>query len=115
MSTNLTLADCSQWTGCQLKPHCVGVCEFATPTRFKPRAVENQFEADPKLIDHIERLLADAKSGKLRGLGLALVNHDGLVPAGEVSWWFYATRGTSYVLGEAISRLRHAWDKERDG
>lgn len=80
-----------------------------------PTEVRRPFAPDPKIIDHCERLLADAKSGKLRGLAYGVVYHDGLVPMGEVNWGFHSTVGAAFALGEAISRLRHAWDKDRDG
>lgn len=97
---------------------CVGQCKHSLPVvltpTFKPRAVENEFAPDPKLIEHCERLLADAKSGKLRAVAYAVVHHDGLVPAGEINRGFYNVPGTGFALGESISRLRHAWDKDQD-
>lgn len=101
---------------------CSGVCRLMNlpysppvlPSPFKPRAVENEFAPDPKLIEHCEKLLADAQSGKLRAVGYAVVYHDGLVPSGEINRGFYNTPGTGFALGESISRLRLAWDRDQE-
>lgn len=115
------IAICTSVSGCKLDPGCRGRCALEpaaisplTIERFKPRAVENQFEPDAKLIEHVERLLVDAKSGKLRGLAYAVVAHDGLVPAGKIDWGIVSVVGVNFALGESISRLRHAWDNEQD-
>lgn len=109
--------NCPKCFGGLLDPKLVAVEPSRTQVvigSFTPRAVENEFAPDPELIRHCEGLLEQARSGKLRGVAYGVVHHDGLVPAGEINWGFYAVNGTSIALGESISRLRHAWDKERD-
>jgi hypothetical protein len=79
-----------------------------------PTKVENQFAPDVALIAMCEQLLVDAKSGKLRGLGVAMVTHDDLISSGFVEQKFTAAPGTAHALGESISRLRRRWDNQRD-
>ncbi len=98
---------------------CNGGCRLhadarVAPMRTTPRAVENEFEPDAKIVEHCEQLLKDAQSGKLRGLAYGTVHHDGLVPSGSVEWGFVMASGAGFAVGESISRLRHAWDKDRD-
>lgn len=111
ISPNVAAATAAETFTEQMRTQIAAVVGTA---RFTPRAVENEFAPDPELIRHCEQLLEQARSGKLRAVAYGTVVHDGLVPAGEVNWGFYNAAGAGFALGESISRLRHAWDKDRD-
>ena len=83
-------------------------------TKF-PRLHSLRFAPASPLIIHCERLLADAKSGRLRALVYGTVYHDNLSPAGSVDHGFCVGPGTYYAATHAVERLRRAWDRECDG
>ena len=79
-----------------------------------PHEVRLRFAPASPLVTHCERLLADAKSGRLRALVYGTVCHDGLSPAGSVDHGFCVGPGTYYAATHAVERLRRAWDRECD-
>lgn len=85
-----------------------------SPLRF-PRRHREPFDPDPRLIRHCERLLADARSGKLRAVAYATVYHDDLSPAGSVDHGWAAAPGTYYATSHGVARLARAWGRECDG
>ena len=109
--TSVTLKGVTWCRGCGLP---IGICDCKNVATFTgPTKVSNPFEPDPKVVEHCERLLEQARSGKLRGLAYATVTHDDLVPAGEINWGFHSGSAVVYAMGEAISRLRYKWDLDR--
>lgn len=79
-----------------------------------PAKVTNQFAPNENLIVELKKLLAEAENGKLRSMAYALVRHDDLIKSGSTSTGYVLEDGTSFALGEVISRLRHRWDQDRD-
>lgn len=79
---------------------------------FKPAAVVGSFAPVPELVSELEKLLALAKTGELRGLAWAGVSHDGHVPDGNVlSGW---ARGpyTRWGMFAALDRLHFRMSEE---
>lgn len=77
-----------------------------------PRAHVEPFDPIPAVIHHCERLLQDAKSGRLRGMAYATIYNDDLSPAGSVDHGFCCGSGTYYAMSHGVRRLVHAWDIE---
>lgn len=78
---------------------------------FKPEAVVGTFPPVPELIAEIEKLLAEARSGKLRAAAWAVVFHADGKPDGEVSSGWARGPYTAYGVTAAIERLSYRWKK----
>ena len=59
-------------------------------------------QPDPELIERIESILEEAKSGELRGIAYALVRTDG----GQGVGWT-GVDGTRHLLASGIMMLHH--------
>lgn len=77
-----------------------------------PRAFALPFDPVPGVVAHVERLLADAKAGRLRALVYGVVWRDDISPAGAVDHGFACSPGTYYAASHAVERLRRGWDRE---
>lgn len=77
----------------------------------RPAAVTASFAPVPELIDEIEKLLAQAKSGKMRAAAWAVVYEADAKPDGEVSNGWARGPFTTFGLTAAIERLSYRWKK----
>jgi hypothetical protein len=74
-----------------------------------PRKHVEKFPPVPGIIEICERLLAEAKSGQLQGLGYAAVRADDLsVPGFSASGWDGAD-GTMFAMTHAVMTLQRRW------
>ena len=96
-----------------LAPLLAGCPPPSPPIPF-PRAYRAPMDPMEPVIRHCERLLADAKAGKLRSLVYAVVHRDDLSPAGMVDHGWACSTGTYYAVTHAIERLSRAWGRECD-
>lgn len=80
------------------------------PMKTGPKLVTTVFEPNERVIAHCEKLLAMAKSGEIRAIGYALVEHDDLKPNGTINWGYTNTPATMFALDAAISALRRKWE-----
>lgn len=87
--------------------------KLAAVVRF-PQPYRERFAPDHRLVQHCERLLADAKSGQLRALVYGTVYRDDLSAAGSVDHGWAVGGGTYYAASHAIGRLQRAWGRECD-
>ena len=78
-------------------------------------AVKVPFAPVPEVIDELERLLAAAKSGKLRACAWAVVYHNDIAPDGDVDSGFARGPWTAFALTDAIERLRYRWQEAQYG
>jgi hypothetical protein len=76
-----------------------------------PRKVDRFTDPFPALVEELERLLAEAKSGTLRAAAWAIVRTDGMSPDAEVATGWAQAGSTNFALSAAIARLTHRWDQ----
>lgn len=77
----------------------------------RPSAVTASFSPVPELVEELEKLLALAKSGKMRAAAWAVVYEADAKPDGEVSSGWARGPYTSFGLTAAIERLNYRWKK----
>lgn len=80
-----------------------------------PKPYRNSFDPDAEIVRECETLLAQAKSGELRAFAVALVFHDGLIPAGMINRSWVTTPGTAWALDTSLSRLLWKWRRHEYG
>lgn len=78
---------------------------------FKPEAIVGAFAPVPELISEIEKLLEQAKTGKLRAAAWAVVYEADAKPDGEVAHGWARGPYTTFGLTAAIERLSYRWRK----
>ena len=85
----------------------------APPRTIVPmREVVGAFAPVPELIEELEKLLGQAKSGKLRACAWATVYHADAKPDGEVASGWARGPYTGFGLTAAIERLNYRWKKQ---
>lgn len=87
----------------------------ATVSPLRPAAVTASFAPVPELIEELEKLLAQAKSDKMRAAAWAVVLEEDAKPDGAVSGGWARGSYTSFALTAAIERLTYYWKKHEWG
>lgn len=88
---------------------------MAEVRQLKPTEVTASFAPIPELIEELERLLEQAKSGKLRGAAWAVVFEADAKPDGEATCGFVRGPYTRYAMAFALSELRIKWEAKEHG
>lgn len=86
---------------------------MADPVKlFKPEAVVGAFVPVSELITEIEKLLDQAKTGKLRAAAWAVVFEADAKPDGEVAHGWARGPYPAFGLTAAIARLNYHWQRK---
>lgn len=82
-----------------------------TVVPMKPEAVRASFAPIKGIVEELEKLLEQAKSGKLQACAWAVVFEADAKPDGEVAHGWAHGPYTSFALTAAIERLSFRWKR----
>lgn len=77
------------------------------------KLVQAEWAPVPEVVATAEKLLAEAKAGKIRAVAIATVSHDDLSEGAEIDHgWTGVAPHLGWVLDRAIRRLAYYFEKE---
>ncbi len=88
---------------------------MAEVVALKPEAVTASFAPVSGMAEELEKLLALAKSGKLRACAWAVVYEADAKPDGEIGHGWARGPYTAFGLTAAIEQLNYAWKAKEYG
>jgi hypothetical protein len=79
----------------------------------RPLIVQHREKFSPSkpIVEELEALLAEARTGKLQAVAVALVRHDDLTVDAETAHCMISAPGTKYALTHAIQTLVREWGR----